>query len=44
MNQLMQIWKMAFCVNSNNLTIMGVQCYFQNFDCFKYFLFFYVKK
>lgn len=27
-------------VNSSNLTIMGMQRYFQYFDCFKYFLFF----
>ena len=35
--QLTQRQNMAFGVNSSNLTIMGVQCYFQYFDCFKYF-------
>lgn len=30
---------MAFCVNINNLTVIGVQCYLEYFDCFKYFLF-----
>ena len=29
---------MAFDVNSSNSTIMGVQYYFQYFDCFKYVL------